>query len=176
VPREGTGVGPQAKRKYLAQLRDRYVRAKGRQEKGRLLGEAVSVTGYHRKAIIRAWRRAAPTDRRPRRRGRARQYGPAVVRVLKAIWEVSGYPWSARLKALLPLWLPWAVAVGARDRARRTPDQRAADRPALGRRQTAPAPLPVWAHQAGPVVEASHSREDRPLGLSPSRASPKSTW
>ena len=24
------------------------------------------------------------------------------------IWEAAGYPWSARLKAMLPLWLPWA--------------------------------------------------------------------
>src|SRR5438046_6319304 len=24
------------------------------------------------------------------------------------IWEAAGYPWSLRLKALLPLWLPWA--------------------------------------------------------------------
>jgi hypothetical protein len=31
-----------------------------------------------------------------------------VVRALKAIWEAAGYPWSARLKALLPMWLPWA--------------------------------------------------------------------
>src|SRR5437868_13823548 len=29
-----------------------------RREKSRLLAEAISVTGYHRKALIRAWRRA----------------------------------------------------------------------------------------------------------------------
>ncbi len=34
--------------------------------------------------------------------------GPQVLRVLVAIWEAAGYPWSVRLKALLPLWLPWA--------------------------------------------------------------------
>ncbi len=28
--------------------------------------------------------------------------------MLAAIWEAAGYPWSRRLKALLPLWLPWA--------------------------------------------------------------------
>jgi hypothetical protein len=28
--------------------------------------------------------------------------------VLAAIWKAAGYPWSLRLKALLPLWLPWA--------------------------------------------------------------------
>jgi transposase InsO family protein len=27
---------------------------------------------------------------------------------LEAIWRASGYPWSVRLKGLLPLWLPWA--------------------------------------------------------------------
>jgi hypothetical protein len=101
-------VGPQAKTEYLAQMRDRYVRAKGRKEKSRLLAEAVSVTGYHRKAVIRAWRRPERSGGSGRRRGRAGRYGPAVVRALKAIWEAAGYPWSARLKALMPMWVPWA--------------------------------------------------------------------
>jgi hypothetical protein len=26
---------------------------------------------------------------------------------LLAVWEAAGYPWSVRLKALLPLWRPW---------------------------------------------------------------------
>ncbi len=102
-------MGPQAKTAYLAQMRDRYVRAKTRPEKGRLLTEAQTVTGYHRKALIRAWQRPEPVDgRRRRRRGRPRRYGPVAVRALKAIWTVAGYPWAVRLKALLPLWLPWA--------------------------------------------------------------------
>ena len=41
-------------------------------------------------------------------RGGAVSYSPAVIEALRAIWEVAGYPWSLRLKALLPLWLPWA--------------------------------------------------------------------
>ena len=100
-------MGPQARDEYLAQMRDRYVRA-SRMEKGRMLTEAVTVTGYHRKAVIRAWRR--PTVRRARgpRRGRPTHYDAAVVRALRAIWTAAGYPWSRRLKALLPTWLPWA--------------------------------------------------------------------
>jgi len=39
---------------------------------------------------------------------RACRYGPPVLRALSKIWEAAGYPWSVRLKALLPLWLPWA--------------------------------------------------------------------
>jgi len=31
-----------------------------------------------------------------------------VVLVLAAVWEAAGYPWSVRLKTLLPLWMPWA--------------------------------------------------------------------
>jgi hypothetical protein len=30
-----------------------------------------------------------------------------VVSILTSVWEAAGYPWSVRLKALLPLWLPW---------------------------------------------------------------------
>ena len=107
VPEEGTGVGPQATAEYLGQARGRYLRAKSRTEKGQLLTEAMRVTGYHRTALIRAWGRPERVER-ARRRGRVRRYGPAVVRALKMIWEAAGYPWSMRLKALLPLWLPWA--------------------------------------------------------------------
>src|SRR6266850_7188539 len=49
-------------------------------------------------------------------RGGVLTYGPAMVEALRAIWEAAGYPWSLRLKALLPLWLPWA-----RRRLRRRP-------------------------------------------------------
>jgi len=99
-------VGPEAQREYLARMRERYLIAK-RQEKSRLLDEAVAVTGRHRKGLIRAWR-AGPRPVRRRRAGRPTRYGPAVVRALVAIWTAAGYPWSQRLKALLPTWLPWA--------------------------------------------------------------------
>jgi hypothetical protein len=100
-------------------MRERYQRA-GREAKGRLLDEVCAVTGYHRKAVIRLLRRATPA-RRGRRRGRPVRYGPEVVAALRAIWTAAGYPWSVRLKALLPLWLPWA-----RPRLRLTPPVEAA--------------------------------------------------
>jgi hypothetical protein len=91
----------------MAQMRDRYLRAT-RTEKGRMLTEAVTVTGYHRKAIIRAWQHRAVRRARGPRSGRPTRYVAAVVRALRAIWTAAGYPWSRRLKALLPTWLPWA--------------------------------------------------------------------
>ena len=100
-------MGPQARQEYLVKMRDRYQRA-SRPEKGRVLTEAVTVTGYHRKAIIRAWHRPAARRARGPRPGRPTRYDAAVVRILRAIWVAAGYPWSLRLKALLPQWLPWA--------------------------------------------------------------------
>ena len=102
----GTRVGPQAIGEYLVRMRERYERAP-RGEKGRLLDEVCEVTGYHRKAVIRLLRRAAPT-RAGRRRGRREVYAADVTAALVAIWTTAGYPWSVRLKALLPAWLPWA--------------------------------------------------------------------
>ena len=101
-----TRVGPQAKREYLVRMRERYETA-DRAAKSRLLDEVCAVTGYHRKAAIRLLRRPAA----PRRRGRGRpvRYGPVVVGTLRQIWEAAGYPWSLRLQALLPTWLPWAT-------------------------------------------------------------------
>jgi len=87
-------------------MRERYENAE-RGAKGRLLDEVCEVTRYHRKAVIRLLRRPARARRR-RRGGPPVQYGPEVVAVLRAIWTAAGYPWSVRLKALLPLWLPWA--------------------------------------------------------------------
>jgi hypothetical protein len=94
-------------------MRERYERAP-RREKGRLLDEVCDVTGYHRKAVIRRLRRPAP--RRRGRRGRPPRYGTDVLAAVQAIWRAAGYPWSVRLKALIPAWLPWA-----RRRLRLTP-------------------------------------------------------
>ena len=76
---------------------------------GGLLTEAMAVTGYHRKVLIRAWRRPVrrPARGQPRR-GRRCHYTAATVRALRAIWTAAGFPWSVRLQALLPTWLPWA--------------------------------------------------------------------
>lgn len=110
-------VGPQATREYLARMRERYGRA-DRTAKGYLLDEVCDVTGYHRKAAIRLLRRVGS---QARRRGRPVRYSAEVVTALEAIWTAAGYPWSVRLHALLPHWLPWA-----RRRLRLTPALEAA--------------------------------------------------
>jgi hypothetical protein len=79
-----------------------------RETKSQLLDEAVAMTGRHRKSLIRAWRLGSRPAQAVRRACRPTRYGPAVVRALVVIWTAAGYPWSLRLKALLPTWVPWA--------------------------------------------------------------------
>jgi hypothetical protein len=67
----------------------------------------VRVCGYNRKYAIRKLNGAAPGKKPRKRRRFRRRYGPQVISVLHEVWEAAGYPWSVRLKALLPLWLPW---------------------------------------------------------------------
>jgi hypothetical protein len=38
---------------------------------------------------------------------RGRTYGSQVIAILKVIWAAADYPWSVRLKALLPESMPW---------------------------------------------------------------------
>jgi hypothetical protein len=98
-----------SRREYLRAIHPRYRQA-ARGTKGRILDEFCKVTGYHRKYAMRLLNGPPPGKRRPLRRRRALTYGPRVIQVLEAIWIAAGYPWSLRLKALLPLWLPWARA------------------------------------------------------------------
>jgi len=99
-------VSGQAKREYLQAISMRYRQA-SRTEKHRMLDECCRVTGYHRKHVLR--RLNGPTASAPLGpRRRAAIYSAALIDALAAIWEAAGYPWSLRLKALLPLWVPWA--------------------------------------------------------------------
>jgi len=82
-------------------------RAAGRAEKGRILDQVCQVTGYHRKYAVRRLNGPPPESRPPRRRLRGPTYGKPVDQALRLVWEAANYPWSVRLKALLPRWLPW---------------------------------------------------------------------
>ena len=99
-------VSARAKREYVQAIYQRYRQA-ARPEKRRILDEFCAVTRYHRKAAIRVLTGPAPGAARPAPR-RAATYPPAVIEALRQIWTAAGFPWSVRLKALLPLWLPWA--------------------------------------------------------------------
>jgi len=94
------------RREYLRAIYDRY-RGSNSDEKGMILDEFCRVCGYNRKYAIRLLRGPRPPVRPIPRRVRGPAYGREVIQILAMIWEAAGFPWSVRLKALLPLWLPW---------------------------------------------------------------------
>jgi hypothetical protein len=91
---------------YLRTIYERYQQA-SKDEKHRMLNEFCKVTRYHRKYALRLLNGPLP-EARPRARRRRPSYPEAVSRALVFVWKAAGYPWSVRLKALLPLWLPKA--------------------------------------------------------------------
>jgi hypothetical protein len=63
-------------------------------------------TGLNRKYAIGLLREPPEARRRVSARRRKQQYGSEVIEVLEMIWEAADFPWSVRLKAMIPLWLP----------------------------------------------------------------------
>jgi len=94
------------RREYLRAIYQRYRRSSA-EKKGVILDEFCKVCGYHRKYAIRLLRGPRPEAHPRPRRPRGPSYGRVVIQALAQIWEAAGYPWSVRLKAMLPLWLPW---------------------------------------------------------------------
>ncbi len=99
-------MSPRSKREYLLAVRLRYAQA-SRRAKGQILDEVCATLRCHRKSAIRVLT-GPPPRQTSRKRTPVPTYSERTIGVLKAIWEAAGYPWSVRLKALLPLWLPWA--------------------------------------------------------------------
>lgn len=97
-----------SKQEYFRIMHTRYQQARTKAEKSALLDELCQVCGYHRKHALRKLNQPfAKPQNRTRHKARGTSYNAKVIGALKAIWEAAGYPWSVRLKALLPLWLPW---------------------------------------------------------------------
>jgi len=99
-------LGSKAKWEYFRVVYERYHKS-GRDAKKLILDELCRNTGYNRKYAIRRLNGPPPGKAERPRRARRPSYGHQVLQILAAIWEAAGYPWSVRLKALLPEWLPW---------------------------------------------------------------------
>jgi transposase InsO family protein len=93
---------------YLKAIYFRYQKV-SKPFRARILDEFCQVCGYNRKYAIRLLSGPAPQKPKTSPQGRRPTYGAKMISVLTAIWEAAGYPCSTRLKALLPLWLPWAI-------------------------------------------------------------------
>ena len=101
-------MGGKSKWDYLKAIYSRYKKV-SKPLRARILDEFCQVCGYNRKYAIRLLNGPAPQKPQTPTKGRRPTYGAKVILSLTTIWEAAGYPCSARLKALLPLWLPWAI-------------------------------------------------------------------
>jgi len=97
---------PGDRHEQARRLSEVYWRA-SRKEKSSILNAFCLATGLNRKYAI-GLLREPPESRARVRRGREPRYSAAAVKVLEAIWEAADFPWSVRLKAMIPLWLPRA--------------------------------------------------------------------
>jgi hypothetical protein len=113
-------------------VRPRYTLAPA-SAKPQILNEFCATTRYHRKYAIALLNNPDRHPPEPAPRKRSATYSDETIDVLAAIWEAAGYPWSTRLEALLPLWLPWArrhvsisptIAQQLREMSPRTMDRR----------------------------------------------------
>ena len=91
---------------YFRAVYGRY-RTAGAKEREKMLDEFCSNTSYNRKYAIRLMNGPEPEKSPPARRRRKAHYRGKLIGLLSAVWEAAGYPWSVRLKAVLPLWMPW---------------------------------------------------------------------
>ena len=100
-------MSQKSKWEYLKAIYSRYRKA-SKELRALILNEFCHVCGYNRKYAIRLLNGPAPQKPTVRRKTRPPSYPAKLISVLSGIWEAAGYPCSQRLKALLPLWLPWA--------------------------------------------------------------------
>ncbi len=96
----------QSRREYLDAIRKRYRKA-GRKDKSVILGEFCATCGYNRKYAIRLLRKN-PLSSPNRKPGPVCIYPKELLLVpLKHIWFATDQMCSKRLKAAIPLWLPF---------------------------------------------------------------------
>ncbi|WHZ25699.1 MAG: hypothetical protein OJF51_005040 [Nitrospira sp.] len=104
---EASGMARRSKHEYLQIMWQRYQHA-DRAERSALLDEVTRMCGYHRKYAIGVLNQRHPRRPCPRRVAHRRPtYSAEVISVLAWIWEQAGYLCATRLKAAVPIWLPW---------------------------------------------------------------------
>ncbi len=103
-------MGKNERQAYLKAIRTRYRRAR-KKVKVTILDEFCAVCGYHRKYAIRLLNQRGKPHRK-RRAGRKPVYASAeLLTALKRIWFASDQMCSKKLKAAIPLWLPFYATV-----------------------------------------------------------------
>lgn len=99
-------MSPSARREYVRRMQPIYRGARGKKEKSRLIGQVSETLNCHKKHAGRLMRGPCP-EPESRLRRRAPVYPERLIDILQKVWAAAQHPWSIRLHATLPLWLPW---------------------------------------------------------------------
>lgn len=96
-----------SRREYLEAIRTRYRRS-SKKDKAVILDEFCAICGYNRKYAIRLLRKKKAETLAKRRPGPRTIYNDArLLNALKRIWFATDQMCSKKLKAAMPLWLPF---------------------------------------------------------------------
>jgi len=90
--------------KYLETVYKRY-RKSSKPSKTKILDELCYVCGYNRKYAIFKLSQL-PLEDKPRagpKRKRRKKYDQQVLEAVERVWKAANYPWSLRLKEIIPL-------------------------------------------------------------------------
>lgn len=91
-----------ARTQYMGTVREKYLRAVSKKEKGQILDEYCANTGQERKYAIKKFRyKAGLKPEGSRRKARSEYYDGGVTSVLAKLWTIFDYPCGARLEPLL---------------------------------------------------------------------------
>ena len=105
-------MSKKTKGEYLLTIRERYIKST-KEQKNIILDEFCNVCDYNRKYAIRLLNKASPKVNNKQRCGRKSIYNsPEILEFLKTIWIATNLICSKRLKAVIPLWLPWYIHEG----------------------------------------------------------------
>ncbi len=102
-------MSKKSKREYLFEIRKRYSESE-ETEKKIILDEFCNVCGYNRKYAIRLLN-SSQTEKieviKKRAGPKPVYHSAAIINFLKTIWIATNLICSKRLKAVIPIWLPW---------------------------------------------------------------------
>jgi hypothetical protein len=96
-----------AKTEYFNEIYYRYHHS-GKSDKNIILNEFCSICSYNRKYAIRLLNKPPKKTKVYRKLGRHKVYhSPAIIHFLIILWKATNLICSQRLKAVIPLWLPF---------------------------------------------------------------------
>lgn len=97
-----------SKKEYLSEIQIRYQKA-NKSERKKILDEFCEVCKYNRKYAIRKLNKSPddPTVKKKKPGSKPKYNDPAIKEFLITTWKASNQICSKRLKAVIPLWLPF---------------------------------------------------------------------